>query len=178
MQLGAEELVLVVVNPLPLFEDVADDEEEDVDAAAAVDDVDDDDDDDDDDEDDVDDDVDDDEADDDDGEFVEEDDDDVDGPLMLLLLFVLNALFEELVELDDELEPPVAAATLGPPLPDGAAPTVGKFWSSGSRTLSDALEGKAIRFAPFRRDRLTYTAAIGIFLKSLHNDCRSFCGCL
>lgn len=59
--------------------------------------------------------------------FEEEDDDDVDGPLLLLPLFVLNALFEELDELDDELEPAVAAATLGPPLPDGAAPTVGKF---------------------------------------------------
>lgn len=111
MQLSAEELVLVATEPIPplLFVDVADDEE-DEDAPVEVDDVDDD--------------VDD--EDDDDEEF-EEDEDDVDGPFVLLP-FVLNAFDEEFVEPDDELEPPpVAAATLGPPLPDGAAPTVGKF---------------------------------------------------
>lgn len=104
MQLSAEELVLVATEPFPplLFVDVADDEE-DADAPAEVD---------------VDDDV-------DDEEFEEEDEEDVDGPFVLLP-FVLKAFDEEFADPDDEL-PPVAAATLGPPLPDGAAPTVGKF---------------------------------------------------
>lgn len=110
MQLSAEELVLVATEPVPplLLVDVADDEE-DEDAPVEVDDVDD--------------------EDDDDEEFEEDEDDedDVDGP-PVLLPFVLNAFDDEFVEPDDELEPPpVAAATLGPPLPDGAAPTVGKF---------------------------------------------------